>query len=292
MGFNFPRPPLHAVVPATAQNVADVVWGVLALIALGYMLVEARRTRSLLPVMLLVGGAVAYLNEPIVDVLGLCWHPRPHQHRVLDTFGPLPLWGLFCYIVFFGAGPYVLFKVLRRGITRRQFWIGVAGLMVLNLAIEIPLLPTHLYLYYGYHRPPMTVAHLPLYWLFLNVGGPILAAVVLLAAERQFRRRWLPAALLVPMTTYAAFSLAAGWPIFSALHSPGLAQAFVWGAALLTIVISATILDRLGGYVESRGRLLSGAESGTGRDAIEGLAAGRRSPAGHDHPPLRVEVDT
>ncbi|MHB8690066.1 MAG: hypothetical protein ACYDHH_02360 [Solirubrobacteraceae bacterium] len=254
MGFNFPRPPLHAVVPATAQTVADLCWGALALIAIVYAIVEWRRTQSLLPIILILGGAIAYLNEPIVDVLGLCWHPRVHQQHLLSTFGPLPLWGLFAYVVFFGAGPYIVLKLLRRGITRRQFWYGVAGLMAVNLGIEIPLLPTHLYLYYGYHQPPMTVAHLPLYWLFLNVGGPLLAATVLFAAEGHLSgRSLLTAAALIPMTTYAAFSLAAGWPIFSALHSPGLDQGFVWGAALLTILISAWILDRIAVYVHAQG---------------------------------------
>src|SRR5262249_45066226 len=156
---------------------------------------------------------------------------------VVNTFGPLPLWGLFCYIVFFGAGTYLFLRLMRRGVTRRQFWTGVLSLMVVNLAIEVPLLPTHLYYYYGYHTPPMTVAHLPLYWLFLNVGGPLLAATVLLGGESFFRGRGVLLAALVPMSAYAAYSLAAGWPIFSALHAPRLAQGFVWGAAVLTIAI-------------------------------------------------------
>lgn len=249
MGFNFPRPPLQAVVPATAQTVADVAWGALALICLAYVVAEWRRTRSPLPLVLLIGGAIAYLNEPIVDAMGLVWHPRLNQERVLNTLGPLPLWGLFCYIVFFGAGTYVLFRLMRRGVARRQFWAGAAGLMTINLAIEIPLLPTHLYYYYGYHQQPMTVGHLPLFWLFLNVGGPVLAAAVLVAGERFFTGPRLLLAALVPMTSYAAFSLAAGWPIFSALHSPHLAQVFVWGAAVLSIALSATILDRIAIYV-------------------------------------------
>jgi hypothetical protein len=256
------------VVPATAQTVADLAWGALALICLVYVLLEWRRTRSPLPIVVLAGGAIAYLNEPIVDLLGLVWHPRPHQERVLNTFGPLPLWGLFCYVVFFGAGTYVILKLIRRGVTRRQFWSGVGGLMGVNLAIELPLLPTHLYSYYGYQQPPMTVGHLPLYWLFLNVGGPLLAAAGLLAGEQYFTGRRVLAAALVPMTAYAAFSLAAGWPIFSALHSPHLAQIFVWGAALLTIAISAAILDRIAVFAEARGR-----PNREARSASAGLAA-------------------
>jgi hypothetical protein len=252
VGFNFPHPPLHAVVPATAQNVADIVWGVLALLGLFYVLHACRRTRSPLPLIVLTGGAIAYLNEPIVDVLGLCWHPRIDQQRVINTFGPLPLWGLFAYIVFFGAATFLLLEIMRRGVTRRQFWTGIAGLMVVNLGIEIPLLPTHLYLYYGYHTPPMTVAKLPLYWLFLNVGGPLLAAVVLFAGERFFTGRRMLLAALVPMTSYAAYSLAAGWPIFSALHARHLDQGFVWAAAALTIAISALMLDQMALFLQGR----------------------------------------
>jgi hypothetical protein len=252
MGFNFPRPPLHAVVPSTAQTGADIAWAALALISLLAILYECRRTRSPLPIIVLVGGAIAYLNEPIVDVLGLVWHPRIHQERVINTFGPLPLWGLFCYVVFFGAATYLFLAVMRRGVKRKQFWIGIGALMVVNLGIEIPLLPTHLYYYYGYHTPPMTVAHLPLYWLFLNVGGPLLAAVVLLAGESFFRGRTMLLAALVPMTSYAAYSLAAGWPIFTALHAPHLAQGFVWAAAVLTIAISALMLDRIALFLDAR----------------------------------------
>lgn len=252
MGFNFPRPPLHAVVPGTAQTAADIAWGILALISLGLILYECRRTRSPFPIIVLAGGAIAYLNEPIVDVMGLVWHPRIHQERVVNTLGPLPLWGLFCYVVFFGAATYLFLTLMRRGVTRRQFWTGVGVLMVVNLGIEIPLLPTHLYYYYGYRTPPMTVAHLPLYWLFLNVGGPLLAAAVLLAGERFFAGRAMLLAALVPMTSYAAYSLAAGWPIFSALHAPHLAQPFVWAAAVGTIAIGALLLDRIAQFAAGR----------------------------------------
>lgn len=253
MGFNFPRPPLHTIVPGTAQTAADIAWGVLALISLCIILYECRRTRSPFPIIVLAGGAIAYLNEPIVDVMGLVWHPRIHQERVVNTFGPLPLWGLFCYIVFFGAATYLFLTLMRRGVTRKQFWTGVGALMVVNLGIEIPLLPTHLYYYYGYHTAPMTVGHLPLYWLFLNVGGPILAAAVLLAGARVFTGRAMLLAALVPMTSYAAYSLAAGWPIFSALHAPHLAQPLVWAAAVLTIGISALMLDRIAQFVAAHG---------------------------------------
>ena len=50
----------------------------------------SRRTRSPLGIILFLGGAIAYLNEPVDDILGLVNHPRPGQNIVLDTMGPVP----------------------------------------------------------------------------------------------------------------------------------------------------------------------------------------------------------
>src|SRR5689334_5465314 len=92
--FNFPAGPLHMVFPHAAHIWADVViWGV-AVALLVLALSDFRHTRSLLGVVLLAGGALAYFNEPVDDILGLVWHPRIHQNTVLNTIGPLPMWGL------------------------------------------------------------------------------------------------------------------------------------------------------------------------------------------------------
>jgi hypothetical protein len=66
---------------------------------------------------------VCYLNEPIDDLLGLVWYPRPGQWVAFTTFAPVPWWGLFVYIVFFGAVPYLALRSMRRtGVTARSTW--------------------------------------------------------------------------------------------------------------------------------------------------------------------------
>jgi hypothetical protein len=88
----------------------------------GYAVIEIVRRRSFTLALLLVGGAVSHLNEPIDDVLGLVWHPAVGQWTVLDTFARVPLWGLGIYIVFVGGMPYLILQKLRTGMTRRDLW--------------------------------------------------------------------------------------------------------------------------------------------------------------------------
>src|ERR1700751_3282481 len=99
--FNFPAGPLHMLFPHAAHLWANgVIWavaGTLLLLALN----DFRRTRSLLGIALLAGGALAYFNEPVDDILGLVWHPRIQQDTVLNTIGPLPMGGGARDITFF-----------------------------------------------------------------------------------------------------------------------------------------------------------------------------------------------
>jgi hypothetical protein len=136
MGFNFPNPPSHTTFPETAQNIANVVMAVLVAAFVAYAVFELVRGRGPLALILLAGGAVAYLNEPMLDVLGPLWHPRPNQDVAIETFGPAPMWGLGIYTAFFGGGTYVLYRRFARGLTLRQFWIGVGGFFAVNLAVE------------------------------------------------------------------------------------------------------------------------------------------------------------
>jgi hypothetical protein len=252
VGFNFPRPPSSLVFPQTAQDIANVVMGVLVLAFLVHGLWEWRRGRGVLALVLLVGGAISYLNEPIVDVLGLLWHPRPGQDVAITTLGPAPLWGLGIYTVFFGSGSYLLREAVLRGLSRRRLWLGMGAFFAVNLAVELPLISAGLYRYYGYRTPPMSVGGLPLYWLFLNAGAPLLAACILVAAPSFFSGWRVLRAALLPACAYATCALAGGWPIFTALHMPHLPRVWEWAAALLTIAIGFTLIDQLARWVQSR----------------------------------------
>jgi len=164
----------------------------------------------------------------------------PGRSTCPDTFAKVPLWGLGIYIVFFGGMPYMILQALERGVTRRQLWQWVGILFVVDVAVEIPILARHMYVYYA--DPPFDVAGFPLYWLFINVGGPFEVAVLLYAARHLFTGWRAIYLVALPMVCNAASSIAVGWPIYSALNAQA-AEPVKWVAGAITIAIGYAVLD-------------------------------------------------
>ena len=243
--FEAPPPPVTMVMPQTPQLVFTVLWGsVFLLLALyaGYRLVVRRDP---LFALLLLGGAICYFAEPMVDVLGLLWHPTIGQWVAVDTFRACPLWGLFVYAICFGGLPYFMLVDFRRaGFTARRAWTWIGVFWIVDVLVEIPILHSGLYVYYG--DAPMDVLGLPLYWLFMNIAGPLETAVILLLTsswgDGAFLRGWrilLVAAL--PVSLDAAGSSLVGWPVFSALHAQA-GTGMKYLAAVVTVALGVAVL--------------------------------------------------
>jgi len=243
--FELPATPDGTQMPQTAQLVAAVAMAVLVAGFAAYAVREIARSRPVTLALLLIGGAVSYFNEPIDDVLGLVWHPVVGQWTALDTFARVPLWGLGIYIVFFGGMPYLILQSLRREVTRRQLWGWVGVLAVVDVAVELPVLASGIYSYYG--DAPLQIGGFPVYWIVINTVGPLALAVLLMAAGETFTGWRALYLLFLPMMSDAAGSVAVGWPIFSALNAHASAPAR-WLAAALTIAIGFGALDLLIAY--------------------------------------------
>jgi hypothetical protein len=253
MQFNFPAAPRNLVFPHTAHLWADaVIWAVAAGL-FAFALLDWRRSRSPLGLVLLAGGALAYFNEPVDDILGLVWHPRIHQDTVLNTIGPIPMWGLPTYIIFFGGIPWLLLRELRRGrFTLKAFWTGVLLTFAADLLIELPLLQTNLYVYYAHGTVPMSIARFPLYWLLINTTGPVFCAAILFGVPDYFTRWRKPFLLLLPVVADASCSIAVGLPVYSALHATHAGELVRWAGAGLSIVVGLGILDALSRWILAR----------------------------------------
>jgi hypothetical protein len=258
MEFNFPNAPTRLVFPDTAHVAANIyIWVVAGALAL-FAARELIKTRSPLGLVLLAGGALAYFNEPVDDILGLVWHPRIHQDTVLNTIGPLPMWGLPTYIIFFGGIPWLLLRELRKGrFTIKKFWIGVLLTFVADLLIEIPLLQSNLYVYYSHGTVPMSIAKFPLYWLMINTTGPLLCAALLFAVPSYFTGIRKPLLILVPVVADASCSIAVGLPVYSALHAPHVSGLVRWLGAALSMLIGLVILDALARWIMYKTNALS-----------------------------------
>jgi hypothetical protein len=251
--FDLPATPDGTQMPQSAQLVATAAMAVLVAGFGVYAIREIARRRSVTLALLLIGGAISYFNEPIDDVLGLVWHPVVGQWTALDTFSRVPLWGLGIYIVFFGGMPYLILQNLLRGMTRRQLWGWVGVLAVVDVAVELPILASGIYSYYG--DAPLQIGGFPVYWIVINAVGPLALAVLLLAAGDIFAGWRALYLLFLPMVCDAAGSVAVGWPIFSALNAQASAPV-QWLTAALTITIGLAALDLLIVYAARRSAAL------------------------------------
>jgi hypothetical protein len=249
--FNFPDPP-ETVFPDHHVYADIAIWAVALILAVRCAM-DWRRTGSPLGLVLMAGGAIAYFNEPVDDVLGLVHHPRPGLNIVLDTIGPLPMWGLPTYIIFFGAIPFLLLRAIQeKGFTLRTYWIGLFTTFIADLVIELPLLQTDLYQYYSYGETPMTIARFPLYWLFINTTGPVLCAAILYAVPKYFTGWRSGLLILLPVVTDSACSIAVGLPVYTALHTEPVGSLGRWAGALLTCFIGMVLLDAFGRWINHR----------------------------------------
>ncbi len=243
LDFNGPIGPSQMVFPAVHVWADAVLWGIVAVLAI-LALIELIRTRSPLGLVLMLGGAIALFNEPVDDILGLVWHPRPGQNVVLNTIGPVPMWGLPTYIIFFGAVPWLLLRELQKlQFTMRAFWTGILITFVLDVLIELPLLAVDLYVYYPVGNVPMSILGFPLYWLMINTTGPILCAAILFGAGDYFHGWRKPFLVLLPLLTDSACSMAVGLPVYTGLRAPWATDAVRWGGAVLSCLIGLLVLD-------------------------------------------------
>jgi len=260
----FNTPPAPDTTFPSAHVWADIAIWTVAIGFLVYCVVDGRRTRSPLGIVLFAGGAIAYLNEPVDDILGLVHHPRPGQNVVLDTIGPVPMWGLPTYVIFFGAISYVFLREIQtKGFSLRVFWTGIVITFAIDLLIELPLLYADGGLYQYYGETPMTVFRFPIYWLLINTTGPILCAAILHAVRDHFRGWRAPFLLLLPLMCDAGCSIVVGLPIYSALHAPGATELVRWGAAFLSCAIGLFLLDGFSRWILYTTRARSSANSST-----------------------------
>lgn len=260
-GFDLPVPPQGLAYPEAAQLVATIIAGTALAIVVLYALWDWRRTRSPLMLTFLVGGAVCYLNEPMVDLLGLVWYPRPGQWVAIDTFAPVPWWGLFVYVAFFGAVPYLALRSMReRGVTVRSTWVWFGAFFVLDALIEQPIIHSGLYHYYG--DPPFEILGFPLYWMFINAGGPMLESTILLLVPNWFRGPRAVLVIALGMITDAACSVSVGWPIFSGLNASA-AQPVKYLAAVLTMIFGVGLVQAIAALGVRAGRSSATADATT-----------------------------
>jgi hypothetical protein len=245
----FPQPPVDMVMPQHAQLIATIGLWVPATIMFVAAAAYWRRSGSPIYLLGMFGGLIAAFNEPIADILVMCYHAEIGQWKVFSAFGrDIPLWAVGCYPVYFGGLSLLVFTLLRRGVTRRTYWLGVGVVILGNVAFEWPVLAAHMYLYYG--DQPYRILGFPVLLGVLNALGAVLGATVLahLADWLTGPRRLL--VLAIPSVTMMA-SYGAVLPHMLTLNSDASAPVKYAGATA-GIALCITALEGIGRFAAHR----------------------------------------
>ncbi len=127
----------------------------------------------------------------------------------------------------------MLSAAFKTGVTRRALWISIGIWAALNLAMEIPLLQSNLYVYYG--DQPFVVGGFPLSQLVFNAFGSLLGAVVITRLSWLFTGPRQLLLLVVPFVTFMS-SWAVGMPLFLTLGTDA-----THGLRMLAAAMSASL---------------------------------------------------
>jgi hypothetical protein len=209
-------PPLDST-PQTAHAVVTVVTGLVALGFLLYALRVWRRRGTPVYVVLLAAGLLCVVNEIPLSWAGHFYYPRPDAWEAFEMYGRIvPVWAVFAYTIYCGGLSIAMCEWLRGGVTRARVWIGVLVVGGLDAILEVTVLRTDNYIYYG--QQPLRIDRFPSIWMAMNVIAVLGTAAVLGAFPQWFTGRNVWRLLLVlPLCQVAGDWL--GTPHFVMLNS-------------------------------------------------------------------------
>jgi hypothetical protein len=234
-----PIPPSLAA-PTTAQVVYTVV---MAAAVIGFVAWwwrdPAERRRPYLPLMLL-GGLVATLTEPLLDNAVLFGWPHNVYLPVLQANGhQYPLYVPLGFVWFDGGLVYGFYRWFERGVTARQIWIVAAGFIALDLPLNTS---PHWFHFAGFFGPqPMDILGYPLYWIGCDVALFMVGGALLWWLIPRLHGRSAAVIVLVPGLVQGLVVGAIAWPIAWALRAD-VAQSVRWLAGFATLGLAAVIV--------------------------------------------------
>jgi hypothetical protein len=239
-----PQPPFGALVDPAVEfwvTTANIIAGFLGT---AYAVYDWRRSGKPTFLLLLLGGAAMTSIEPFIDTVGGCWFP-PTAWTAFKTYGrPIPVWLIFSYISYFGIGMGVMWRLMRKGLSRGQLWALYLGGIAADCLLEMVLLQFKPYMYYG--RQPLMVLGFPLWWAAINALTPMAAAVLVFRYENYLTRSWRQL-LILPMSIAVTMAVNAmvGWPSWMAINTPvpqpitqlGGVASFLFSAWFMSLVV-------------------------------------------------------
>jgi hypothetical protein len=226
-----PVPPVDMVMPQGAQQFFLIANTVVCVIALLFAERMRRKTGAPTGYLLLLAGAAAVVNEPVVDILGLCWFAANGAIPLFKAWGvTIPLFMLPVYCWYVGGQSLIAFGAVSRGATTAQLFRLYAAFALVNVALEVPGLSLGIYAYYG--NQPFQFLGFPFWWPICNALMPIVMAAIAFRLRPHLKGAGVLLLILVGPMAAGLTNGAIAIPVWVALNS-GMPP---WGASLAGLV--------------------------------------------------------
>jgi len=197
-----PIPPEDAVVNSPISNTVAIVFTVIGGLSIIYAIFDWVKTRKPISLLLLTGGALAFFIEPMLDVLGACWHPVIGQQTVFTLMGrQIPLWLFPTYAAYFGIQPLLLYKLWSNGMKSAHIWLAFIVPVIVDIVLEETLMHWNVYFYYGHQ--PLILIKFPVWWAAANSAGVLAAALLTLRLVPRLKGM---SQLVIPLITPFAYA--------------------------------------------------------------------------------------
>ncbi|KAJ8117654.1 hypothetical protein OPT61_g1201 [Boeremia exigua] len=214
--FELPKPPTSLPYSRTYNIVVISFMTATGLLAVLLGARDARRTRTILPVVLPLSGAMIAFPETFIDVMGGIYYPWSDKNASFHILGREMLpW----ITIWFGYGALMqtTLQLLYNKATTRTLWLFLGFMMVSDLIVEEIMLPMGVYHYYG-NQPLIVLNMFPWWYMAPNSVGVFLAT----ALAFRFRHhlvgyRSLAVLLLTPMSVGGIYGFIA-FPAWVAIN--------------------------------------------------------------------------
>jgi len=204
-----------------------------------WLLAEAIRRRSAIPLLALAGGVITCVQEPMLDVLGHVYFPANLPGPSFTAFGrPMPYFIPLAYGFYAGAGSYAVYRLLAAGTSRRRLLALALCVELVDVVFELPWTAQDIYAYYS--AQPLEVLGFPLWWVPLNGNAPLIGGLVLYLGLPRVAGAWRALAAAAPPVGWGISYGSSAWPIFVAMNS-GAPAGVRWLAAFATIGLAALV---------------------------------------------------
>lgn len=230
--------PLDAIFNRSAGDVFTMVYVAMAAVVFLYGLKFWYDKKNPIIIIMMVGGLTTVLVEPLLDIMGLAWHPMHEQNTAFELMGrPIPVWVVAIYLMYFGGLGALNYMAFRKGVTMKAVWIWFSAPMLLDIVAEEIMMAFGLYIYYG-NQPLILIQHFPLWWAPCNSMGEFVG-IALLALMGDSLRGWklLLIPILMPIMDGVGYMLV-GLPPIIAMNTEGVSNLVIQLSGVATYLLT------------------------------------------------------